>query len=120
LSISLVPLYAQADSIINLVQQLNGLLSMPILSAFFIAIFFRNVSPWAAGAAVIAGSISYGVISFFFSPFHYIHMMFVILMACMALALLINRLIFKRKAVFTLEDFRRTDQSVSGAIAPGA
>ena len=106
LAIALVPLYSRADSIINLVQQLNGLLSMPILSAFFLAIFFKNVSPWAAGAAVIAGTIGYGVVSFFFSPFHYIHTMFATLIACMAFALALNRLVFGRRATFTLDDFR--------------
>ncbi len=106
LSIALVPLYAQADSIINLVQQLNGLLSMPILSAFFVAIFFRNVSPWAAGISVIAGTIGYGLVSFFFAPFHYIHTMFLTLIACIGLALLLNLVIFKRRAVFTLADFK--------------
>lgn len=106
LAIALVPMYAGADSIINLVQQLNGLLSMPILSSFFVAIFFRNVSPWAAGAAVIAGAVGYGVVSFFFSPFHYIHTMFLTLIACIAFALLLNQFVFRRTAQFTLEDFR--------------
>ena len=36
LSLLLVPVYQQADSIINLLQQLYGLLSMPILSVFII------------------------------------------------------------------------------------
>jgi SSS family solute:Na+ symporter len=107
LAIALVPLYARAESIINLVQQLNGLLSMPILSAFFVAIFFRNVSPWAAGIAVIAGTVGYGVVSFFFPPFHYIHTMFLTLFACIALAISLNYLLFKRRALFTLEDFRQ-------------
>ncbi|MEM9262496.1 MAG: SLC5 family protein [Pseudomonadota bacterium] len=106
LALLLVPLYAQADSIINLVQQLNGLLSMPILSAFFVAIFFRDVSPWAAAAAVIAGTVGYGIVSFSFPQFHYIHAMFVTLLSCIALALFLNRVAFNRRAQFTLEDFR--------------
>ncbi len=106
LSIALVPLYSGAESIINLVQQLNGLLSMPILSAFFVAIFFKNVSPWAAGISVISGTVGYGVFSFFFSPFHYIHTMFITLIACIAFALILNRMVFRRNASFSLEDFR--------------
>ena len=43
MSIILVPVYSGADSIINLVQQLNGLLSMPILSAFILGLAFRGV-----------------------------------------------------------------------------
>lgn len=105
-SLALVPLYAQADSIIELVQQLNGLLSMPILSAFFVAIFFKNVAPWAAGSAVIAGTIGYALVSFYFAPFHYIHTMFITLLACIGLALLLNRFVFGRRARFSLGDFR--------------
>jgi len=109
LAIALVPLYSGADSIINLVQQLNGLLSMPILSAFFLAIFFRNVSPWAAGAAVFAGVIGYGLASFFWSPIHYIHMMFITLVGCILFALVINRLVFGKTAILTLDDFKTSE-----------
>jgi len=109
LAVALVPVYSGARSIINLVQQLNGLLSMPILSAFFIAIFFRNVDPRAALAAVIAGTISYGLASFYWvKDVHYIHTMFVTLIACMAFALLLNRVAFGRKATLSFEDFRRS------------
>jgi NADPH:quinone reductase-like Zn-dependent oxidoreductase len=40
---------------INLLQQLNGLLSMPILSAFIVGLLFRNVDARAAIAAVVVG-----------------------------------------------------------------
>ncbi|MEM9014543.1 MAG: sodium/solute symporter [Pseudomonadota bacterium] len=106
LCLFLVPLYSGADSIINLVQQLNGLLSMPVLSAFFLAIFFKNVAPMAAAAAVPFGVIGYGLISFFIDPFHYIHMMALTLAACILFGLAVNRLIFGRKAVLTFDDFR--------------
>ena len=109
LAIALVPLYSGADSIINLVQQLNGLLSMPILSAFFLAIFFRNVSPWSAGAAVLFGVVGYGAASFLWAPLHYIHMMFFTLIACIIFALIVNRLVFGRKAEFTLDDFKTSE-----------
>ncbi|MFN3958830.1 MAG: sodium:solute symporter family transporter [Parvularculaceae bacterium] len=106
LAVALVPVYSGAKSIINLVQQLNGLLSMPILSAFFIAIFFRNVDPRAALAAVIAGTIGYGLASFYWvRDVHYIHTMFVTLIACMAFALLLNRVAFGRRATLSFEDF---------------
>lgn len=109
LAVALVPVYSGAKSIINLVQQLNGLLSMPILSAFFIAIFFRNVDPRAALAAVIAGTIGYGLASFYWvKDVHYIHTMFVTLIACMAFALLLNRVAFGRRATLSFEDFRRS------------
>jgi SSS family solute:Na+ symporter len=55
LSIALVPVYSGAASIINLVQQLNGLLSMPILSAFIVGLMFRNVDARAAMLGVVFG-----------------------------------------------------------------
>ncbi len=106
LAVFLVPIYAQAESIINLVQQLNGLLSMPILSAFFVAIFFRNVSPVAVAISVIAGTLGYGVASTFFTEVHYIHQMAVTLFACMGLSLLLNAVVFRRRATLSFEDFR--------------
>lgn len=106
LAVALVPVYARAESIINLVQQLNGLLSMPILSAFFVAIFFRNVAPLAAAAAVIAGSAGYGALTLFFPQVHYIHMMAAVLFASIGFALAVNRLVFGRRAEFTLAEFR--------------
>lgn len=107
-AVALVPVYSNATSIINLVQQLNGLLSMPILSAFFLAIFFKNVDPRAALAAVIAGTIGYGLASFFLvKDVHYIHTMLATLIACMAFALALNRVAFGRRARLSLEDFRR-------------
>jgi SSS family solute:Na+ symporter len=106
LAVFLVPLYAQAESIINLVQQLNGLLSMPILSAFFVAIFFRNVAPGAVAISVIAGTLGYGAASTLFADIHYIHQMAVTLFACIALALVLNAVLFKRRAAFSIDDFR--------------
>jgi SSS family solute:Na+ symporter len=108
LAVFLVPLYAQAESIINLVQQLNGLLSMPILSAFFVAIFFRNVSPVAVAISVIAGTLGYGAASIFFTEIHYIHQMAVTLFACIGLSLLLNAIVFRRRAALSFEDFRST------------
>jgi SSS family solute:Na+ symporter len=99
-----VPVYAQADSIINLLQQLWGLFSMPILSIFIVGLVFRNVHANAGIAAVFFGVFLYGALSFEFSPFHapfglhYIHLMFVTLISCVSVALLINKLYFKQNA----------------------
>ena len=103
LSLALVPVYAQAESIINLLQQLWGLFSMPILSIFVVGLVFKNVHANAGIAAVIFGVFLYGSMTFEFSPFHlpfglhYIHLMLVTLISCVSLALLINRLVFGRK-----------------------
>lgn len=113
LAIALVPLYSGADSIINLVQLLNGLLSMPILSAFLLAIFFRNVSPVAAAMAVIGGVFFYALLLATLE-IHYIHSMLITLIASMGIALAINRFAFGNRAVFTMEDFRVQTDMESG------
>ncbi|WP_100657628.1 SLC5 family protein [Alteromonas flava] len=103
-SLLLVPVYAQADSIINLLQQLYGLLSMPILSIFIVGLLFKNVHANAGITAVIFGVALYGAMSFEFSPFHapfglhYIHLMFITLISCVCVALLVNRAVFKQSA----------------------
>jgi SSS family solute:Na+ symporter len=99
----LVPVYNGADSIINLVQELNGLLSMPILSAFITGLLFSNVDARAVIISVILGTGLYAMFTFiesFWSPVHYIHLMLVTLVFCVSSALLLNRLMFGRKAVY--------------------
>lgn len=100
LALGLVPLYAQADSIINTVQQLYGLLSMPILSTFLVGLLFRNVDPRAMIIAVVSGTILYGLFSFTWSPLHYIHLMFITLIFCVVTALSVNALVFGRKSEY--------------------
>ena len=97
-SIALVPVYSGADSIINLVQQLNGLLSMPILSVFIVGLLFTDVDARAMMAALLFGVGLYAVFTFVWTPVHYIHLMLVTLLACIALALALNRLVFGRHA----------------------
>ncbi|TQV69901.1 SLC5 family protein [Exilibacterium tricleocarpae] len=94
----LVPVYDGADSIINLVQQLNGLLSMPILSTFVVGLVFRNVDARAAIIAVISGVGLYAFFSFVWMPLHYIHMMFFTLGFCILTALGVNRAVYGKRA----------------------
>jgi SSS family solute:Na+ symporter len=106
-SLGLVPVYASADSIINLIQQLYGLLSMPILSVFAVGLLFKNVHANAAITAVVFGVLLYGALSFEFSPIHapfglhYIHLMFITLLSCVTVALTVNAIVFKQKPVFS-------------------
>ncbi|MDP5054949.1 MAG: SLC5 family protein [Congregibacter sp.] len=93
-SLLLVPIYDGAESIINLVQQLNGLLSMPILSVFIVGLVFSGVAAGAAGIALVSGVALYAVFSFVWTPIHYIHLMAITLCFCIAVALISNRLIF--------------------------
>ncbi|MDJ0761311.1 MAG: SLC5 family protein [Woeseiaceae bacterium] len=93
IGLTLVPVYATADSIINLIQQLYGLLSMPILSAFIVGLLFNDVDARAAIAAVVLGVLLYGFFSFVWNPLHYIHMMFFTLIACVVFAVTISRFV---------------------------
>ena len=107
LSIALVPVYSGAASIINLVQQLNGLLSMPILSAFILGLAFKNVDARAAMTAVGFGVGLYALFTFVWTPLPYIHLMLITLIACVAVGLAVNRWLFGRRAAIGLS-FRRT------------
>ena len=99
IGLAMVPVYATADSIINLVQELYGLLSMPILSAFIVGLLFRDVAAGAAIIAVVLGVLLYGFFSFVWAPLHYIHMMFFTVIFCVLSALTVSRLIFGTRPV---------------------
>ena len=98
LAIALVPAYVGAESIIQLIQQLIGLFSMPILAAFVTGLLFRNVDARAVIAALVFGAALYAVFTFAWSPLHFLHLMAVTLVACVAFALAVNRLAFGRRA----------------------
>ncbi|MAZ86695.1 MAG: SLC5 family protein [Cellvibrionaceae bacterium] len=97
-SLLMVPLYQQANSIIDLLQQLWGLLSMPILSIFIVGLLFKNVEAMAGMIAVVLGVLIYAFFSFVWSPVHYIHMMLVTLVLCVIIALTINRWVYGNRA----------------------
>ena len=104
IALCLVPIYAQAESIINTLQQLYGLLSMPILSCFIVGLMFKNVDYRAAIFAVVLGVSLYGFLSFYEPKpinLHYIHLMFITLLTCVFSSLILNRLVFGRKAEFS-------------------
>ena len=118
LAIALVPVFASQESIINAVQRLYGLLSMPILSAFIVGLAFRNVSAWAAIIGVVTGVLVYAVFSYklyalfgvsteaglgaTLASVHYIHYMFVTLIVSIGTALASNLIVFGRKAELTI------------------
>lgn len=104
-AILLVPMYQNATSIINLLQQLNGLLSMPILSAFVAGLLFRGVGAQAAIAGVVWGVALYGLFTFHLAPagivtMHYIHFMVVTLVTSVLAALAYNRFVLGGRAEF--------------------
>lgn len=96
LALMLVPFFARQESLINTVQQLYGLLSMPILSAFVVGLLFKNVRAVAAIIGVVGGVIFYGFWSIFWEPAHYIHGMAVTLLFSISVSLISNRLLFSQ------------------------
>ena len=64
LAISMVPVFANAESLINLLQQLYGLGSMPVLAAFTLALLFNNVDYRTAMIGVVFGVCFYAVHTF--------------------------------------------------------
>jgi solute:Na+ symporter, SSS family len=117
-TILMIPVFDGAKSIINLLQELNGLLSMPILSAFIAGLLFRNVDARAAIAGLLFGLTSYAIHNFIlYKPnalwadktfyqhigldwLHYIDVMLVVLVASVIVALSVNKLVFGNHAVF--------------------
>ena len=91
-AVILMQLFEKAQSIINLLQQLNGLLSMPILSAFVVGLLFRGVTATAAIAGVLWGVALYALYTFALQPsgivtLHYIDFMVITLATSVVAAL---------------------------------
>lgn len=112
-SIAMVPAYARSQGIMQTIQALIGLFSMPILSAFIIGLLFRNVDARAVIATIIFGSGFYALFAFAWpawhasnpavpAPWHFLHSMALTVWACIGFALTLNRLMFGQRAVFEL------------------
>ena len=91
LSLILVPFFATQESLINTVQTLYPLLSMPILATFIAGLLFKNVNAYAMIITVIYGVLFYGYAT---NPFgeanidiHFIHLSAVTLITSVLLAL---------------------------------
>lgn len=115
-SIALVPAFENAKSIINLLQELNGLSSMPVLSAFIAGLMFANVDARAAVIGLLYGVGAYAMHTFvlykpdmffagetFYEHFgmaglHYIDVMVIVLFTSVLVSLGSNRLIFGKRA----------------------
>lgn len=101
MSLLLVPFFATQDSLINTVQTLYGLLSMPILSAFIVGLLFRDVNANAVILGVVFGVLLYALFIFGWPKLEgggYIHMMAVTLLASVSASLILNRIIFGQTA----------------------
>ncbi|WP_427454260.1 sodium:solute symporter family transporter [Litorimonas sp. WD9-15] len=118
LGFAMIPIFNNPEnSIIDLVQRLYGLLSMPILSAFIVGLLFRNVNPYAMILGVLYGVAFYGWAT---NPFgeanidlHYIHMMAITLISGVALSLLLS-VLMGRKPVWDAHNvFSRSKEAMT-------
>ena len=108
IALLIVPQYAKSESIINTLQELYGLLSMPILSCFVVALLFKDTHYVSALAAVVFGVFLYALFTFQIQPFglHYIHLMSITLISTVLFALIVNRVLFNEFPTFSLDVFR--------------
>ena len=109
----MVPAYAGSQGIMQTIQSLIGLFSMPILSAFIIGLLFRNVDARAVIATILFGSAFYALFAFAWpalhasspswpAPWHFLHSMALTVWVCVGFALTLNRVAFGRTAAFEL------------------
>ena len=98
-SLAMVPLYQNATSIIGTLQQLNGLYSMPVLASFIVAIFVRGANATAIRIALVFGVALYAVFTFAWTPLHYLHLMFITLVATILVAVVLSRVMGAPTAV---------------------
>jgi solute:Na+ symporter, SSS family len=90
--VAMVPLFEHAQSIVDTLQRLNGLYSMPVLAAFLAAIFMRGVHAHAVKIGIAFGAALYAVFTFAWSPLHYIHLMAITLAATLLVIACIDRI----------------------------
>lgn len=87
----MVPVYENSRSIIDMLQKLNGLYSMPVLAVFVVAVFWSGIDGRAARIGLLSGCALYAIFTFVWSPLHFIHLMFLTLLLTVALILLLSR-----------------------------
>ena len=96
-SVMLVPMFENSESIIAMLQKLNGLYSMPVLAIFLTALLFKNINGKAARFGLLFGALLYAIFTFVWSPLHYIHLMFITLVGSMGLILMLNKVLSHKK-----------------------
>jgi len=101
LAFIMFPVFVHSENLINLMQELWGFLSMPILSAFMVGLLFKNVDARAVIISVVLGVILYALFTRVWPQLpggNYIHMMGITLLFSVLTALLLNSVIFQKKA----------------------
>ncbi len=98
LGIALVPAYIGAESIIQLIQQLIGVFSIPILSVFIIGLAFDGIDARAIISTLIFGALTYWAGTQLWGGLHFVHIGAITLLLNAVFALLVNRVILGRRA----------------------
>jgi len=117
----MIPIFNNPEqSIINTVQRLYGLLSMPILAAFIVGLLFKNIDARSVIISVICGIIFYYWMLLPLAEnasmetqnvkFHYIHLMAINLLAMIIVSLSLNKFMFRENAQWDLKSLFRADQ----------
>ncbi|MEZ5465778.1 MAG: solute:sodium symporter family transporter [Lysobacteraceae bacterium] len=91
-SLLIVPVYEYSRSIVDTLQRLNGLYSMPVLAIFITAVAMPWVNGRAARIGLVFGAALYAIFTFVWSPLHYIHLMAITLASTLLVILLVDRL----------------------------
>ncbi|MEL6986289.1 MAG: SLC5 family protein [Bacteroidota bacterium] len=116
LAFIMFPVFLYAENLINLVQELYGFLSMPILSAFIVGLLFKNVDARAVIISVVLGVFLYAFLTRVWPQLpggNYIHMMAITLIVSVLSALLLNKVIFGKSAHWDNFDVFKKDKSKS-------
>lgn len=98
----MVPIFQNAESVINMLQKFNGLYSMPVLGVFILAMTMKNINPTAIKFALLMGTVVYAVFTFVWSPLHYIHLMAISFMTTVIIGIALDKLLTGPKPVVTV------------------
>jgi solute:Na+ symporter, SSS family len=93
--LAMVPVFQHSRSIVDTLQRLNGLYSMPVLAAFLAAVSFSRVRSAAVKAGLVFGVLLYAFFTFVWSPLHFIHLMAITLASTLLLVLVLDRVLGK-------------------------
>lgn len=93
ISVIIAPLISFAPTgLYNVVQQFNGLYSMPLLAIVVLGFYSKHVTPLAAKATFVFHVAAYAFTSFFMSDIHYLYTLSVLFLADVLLLWLIGRI----------------------------
>ncbi len=92
ISVIIAPLISFAPTgLYNVVQQFNGLYSMPLLAIIVLGFYSKYVTAFGAKATFVFHVVTYALASFFLSHIHYLYVLSVLFLADVFILWLIGR-----------------------------